>query len=129
MVAGIMGHQVLWKIFQKIKPGGLEVRLKLTKCTCCKTSIAMFLSKLGCFAIWCAACIADNEGHPTNMISGCHLLAMLQTEARKSLFHSTQQCSTVLTQLGHSLCHTDQQPMLEKWNIFMKHWSMLRPNC
>ena len=26
VVSGIMGHRVLWKIFQKMKPSGLEVR-------------------------------------------------------------------------------------------------------
>ena len=65
-----------------MKPRGLEMRKKLNNLTAynSSTSSKISLFKLGYFSILYALSIADSKWHQMNMISGSHILEMLQTE-------------------------------------------------
>ena len=78
VVSGIIGSRILWKIFQKMKPRSLEKSSPVSIAATLQISIVIFLLNLGCFSILCTPHIADNEGHPTNVISGRHLLGTFQ---------------------------------------------------
>ena len=71
LVLGIMGHQILWKAFQKVKPRRLEMRKKLTNHIWCSSSksIAIFLLQLGSFSILRTLHII-NKHMKSNVLSG-----------------------------------------------------------